>query len=198
MEAVQFEFDKRTTTGKGLARKARMEGRVPGILYGHKSEPLMFYADGHKFSLLLQKSEFGRNQLLAVRGLGRDVEALVKDIQFHPVTRTILHCDLVEVWKEDRVTVVVPVRFHGKAKGQSAGGTVQLLCRKVKLLCTPHNIPSEISLDITPLDLEDDITVATLPLPEGAEAIGDPKVVVLVIKPPRVSGKKGAEEEGKK
>ena len=198
MEAVQFDFKKRTETGKGPARKARQKGEIPGILYGHGSEPLMFSADNHAFSQLLMKSPFGRNQLLSVRGIERDVQALIKELQFHPVTREILHCDLVEVRSEDVVTVVVPIKHVGKAVGQSAGGTLQLLRRKVKITCKPEQIPSDITLDVTPLNIADDITVGQLPLPEGATAIGDPKVIVLTVKPPRVSGKAKEEDPKKK
>lgn len=194
MEAVQIELEKRTSTGKGPARKSRSQGLIPGILYGHKSEPLMFAADRHGFGQLLQKSAYGRNQLFAVRGVDRDVEVLIKDLQVHPVSREVLHVDLIEVRDGDRVTVWVPVRHEGKAAGQSAGGSLQLLRRRVKLTCEPKKIPSEIMLDVTPLGVGDEITVGTLPLPDGAIAVGDPKVVVLTIKPPRVSGK--AKEEG--
>ncbi|MEO1231887.1 MAG: 50S ribosomal protein L25, partial [Myxococcota bacterium] len=97
MEAVQIELEKRTETGKGSARKTRDGGKIPGILYGHKNEPVMFSADSHGFGQLLNKSDFGRNQLLDVRGVDRDVTVLIKDIQVHPVSRRILHLDLIEV-----------------------------------------------------------------------------------------------------
>ncbi|MEL6184023.1 MAG: 50S ribosomal protein L25, partial [Myxococcota bacterium] len=194
MEAVQIELEKRTETGKGSARKTRDGGKIPGILYGHKNEPVMFSADSHGFGQLLNKSDFGRNQLLDVRGVDRDVTVLIKDIQVHPVSRRILHLDLIEVKDDDRVTVTVPVRHEGRAAGQSAGGTLQLLMRNVKVTCNPRQIPSAITIDVRPLGLGDSVLVGDLAIPEGAETIGNQKLIVLTVKAPRVSGK--AQDEG--
>lgn len=198
MEAVQIELEKRADTGKGPARKTRAQGKIPGILYGHKSQPVMFNADSHGFSQLLNKSDFGRNQLLQLSGVDRDITALIKDIQVHPVSRRILHLDLIEVNDEDRVTVTIPVRHEGRAAGQSAGGTVQLLMRQVKIVCSPRKIPAAIVIDVRPLGIGETILVGDLPLPEGAKSIGNQKLIVLTVKPPRVSGKtqeEGGEEE---
>lgn len=189
MQAVELQLEKRDGRGKGPARKARATGRIPGVLYGHKQEPLTFSVDGHGLSQTLAKSPFGRNQVLALRGVDRDVEALIKDVQVHPVSRAILHLDLIEVRDGDRVVVEVPIRHQGKAAGQSAGGTLVLLKRSVRIACVPAHIPAEVMLDVTPLGVGEDITVGSLPLPEGATPIGDPKVVVLTVRPPRVSGK---------
>lgn len=194
MEALSIQLEKRIETGKGAARKSRRLGRVPGILYGHGQEPLLFNVAGHDFDLALERSPYGRNQVFAVAGVDRDVEAIIKDLQVHPVTRTILHVDLIEVRDGDRVTVSVEVKHTGKAAGQSAGGTLQLLKRTVRLICAPSAIPSELIVDVTPLQVGQDVTVGDLPLPEGAAPVGDPKVVVLTVKPPRVSGKTRDEE----
>lgn len=195
MEALEIQLDKRDTRGKGATRKLRKAGKIPGIMYGHGEEPIAFEVDSHGFVLSLEKSPYGRNQVFAVRGIERDVEALIKDLQFHPVSREILHCDLIEVRKDDKVRVEIPVRHKGKAAGQSAGGTLRLLRRSVKIECSPNAIPFEIMLDVTPLGVGEDITVGALPLPEGVVALGDQKVVVLTIKAPRVSGKQ-REDEG--
>lgn len=195
MENVELKLDKRTTTGKGPARKTRSEGRIPGILYGHKSDPVMFDVDAHGFGQILNKSAYGRNQVMDVRGIERDVRALIKDIQIHPVTRRIVHFDLLEVHDDDRVEVVVPVKHEGRAAGQSAGGTVQLLMRSVRLTCRPDQIPASITLDVRSLNLGDTITVGDLPIPDGATTFGNQKLIVLTVKAPRVSGKSKDEEE---
>lgn len=195
METVELQLAKRTDTGKSKARKARSDGRIPGILYGHKSEPVMFEVGAHGFEQLLVKSPFGRNQVMDVRGIERNVTALIKDLQIHPVSRQILHFDLLEVRPEDRLEVVVPVRYEGRAAGQSAGGTVQLLMRSVRLTCTPGQIPEAIVLDVRPLGVGESISVGDLPVPEGSKVFGNQKLIVLTVKAPRVSGKKDEEEE---
>lgn len=198
MEAVKIQLQKRETTGKGHARKSRQAGRIPGILYGHKQDPLMFDLDEHKFEHTVYQSPYGRNQLFAVEGLGRDVEVLIKDLQVHPVSRKMLHVDFLEIRDGDRVLVEVPVQPKGRAAGQSAGGTLQLIKRTVKIICPPKNIPSSIVVDVTPLQVAEDVTIGDLPLPEGAEAVGESRLVVITIKPPRVSGKKQDEDGDEK
>lgn len=198
MEALQIDLQTRETTGKGEARKARAEGVIPGIIYGHGKDPLMFGVEGHGFYQAVSKSPFGRNQLFAVRGVGRDVDVIIKELQQHPVTRDLIHVDFLEVEPSDRVTVKVPVKTVGRAAGQSAGGTLQLLRREVKIICSPHAIPENITIDVKPLGIGQDVTVAELPLPEGAVAVGDSRNVVITIKAPRVSGKAKEEEDPKK
>lgn len=198
MEAVTMELAKREEMGKGAARKGRAAGKIPGILYGHKTEPLSFSVEEHGFVQALAHSPYGRNQVFAVRGVERDVEVLIKDMQVHPLSRKVLHVDLIEVREGDRLRVQVPVRHQGKAAGQSAGGTLQLLLRSVKLLCPPKRIPEAIMIDVTPLGIGEDVTIADLQLPEGSQAVGEGKNIVLTVKPPRVSGKKTEEEDAKK
>lgn len=197
METLPIQLEKRTQTGKGAARKTRLQGRVPGILYGHGQEPVMFDLEGHKFDLALEKSPYGRNQVFSVAGVDRDVQVLIKELQVHPVTRNILHVDFIEVRETDRVKVEVEVKHVGKAVGQSAGGTLQLLKRTVSVMCPPADIPAEIVVDVTPLQIGEDVTVGSLPVAEGVVPLGDPKVVVLTVKPPRVSGKVRDEESEK-
>lgn len=198
MEAVKIQLEKRETTGKGHARKARQAGRIPGILYGHKQDPIMFDVDEHGFELTVHQSPYGRNQLFAIEGVGRDVEVLIKDVQVHPVNRKLIHVDLLEVREGDRLKVEVPVQPKGRAAGQSAGGTLQLIKRTVKMMCPPRNIPESIVVDVTKLNVGEDVTVGDLPLPEGASMIGEDRLVVITIKPPRVSGKKADEDGDKK
>lgn len=198
MQAVKIHLDKRETKGKGAARKGRRAGRIPGILYGHEQAPIMFDVDEHRFGYELTQSPYGRNQLFAVEGVDRDVEVLVKDLQIHPVSRRLLHLDFIEIRDGDEVKVEVPVTPKGKAAGQSAGGTLQLIRRTVKLMCPPKHIPSALVVDVTRLNVGDDVLVGDLPLPEGARALGGDNLVVITIKPPRVSGKAAQDEEDDK
>ena len=108
MEQQVIEVEPRTPGGKGDARKLRSEGKIPGVLYGHKEEPLAFSLKPAVLRKQLRASGMGRNTVFQVKGLGREALALLKDAQIDPVRRDLLHVDLLEVRESDRVVVEVP------------------------------------------------------------------------------------------
>src|SRR5688500_1649811 len=115
MENV-IEVQPRAQHGKGAARKLRATGKIPGVLYGHKEAPIPFEVDPTLLRKSLRSSDLGRNTVLTIRGLNREVLALVKDTQVDPVGRDVLHIDLIEVRSTDRVIVEVPVVLTGKSE----------------------------------------------------------------------------------
>lgn len=187
MSQTEIAVTARSERGKGAARRMRAAGRVPGILYGHKEPPRAFAVDPNEFFKRLRATGFGRNTLFKVTGLDREVTALIREMQLHPVRRELVHLDFLEVTDSDQVDVEVPVKTRGRAKGMVAGGDLQVAKRSVRVKCSPLAIPKEIVLDITPLEIGQSIRVQDLPLPDGAEHVEAPRLAVVNIKESRRS-----------
>lgn len=187
MVEQEIVVEGREMSGKGPTRQLRAEGRVPGIMYGHKEQPLSFSVDPNEFNKRVRASGRGRNTLFKVKGLEREATVMVKDIQIHPVRREITHLDFLEVRADDVVVAEVPVRTEGRAAGQVQGGTVQLAMRTVKVRCKAFEIPKEIVIDIRPMQLNETYRVSQLQLPEGVESIESERLAIVAVKESRAS-----------
>jgi len=127
----KLSVDVRTTTGKGASRRARREGRVPVVLYGHGSDPQHLELNAHDFAAVLRKS--GTNAVLTLDIEGTEQLALTKAIEVHPIRRNIQHADLLVVRRGEKVVVEVNVHLEGDAasgtlvtQGQGVGVVVAL------------------------------------------------------------------------
>lgn len=190
-----IEVKPRTPGKKGVSRKMRANGRVPGILYGHKEAPVPFSVDPKKLARLLRDSDLGSNTVLKLEGLPRAALAMVKEQQVHPVRRGLIHLDLIEVREDQQLTVKVPIVFSGRPAGVVAGGNLIYRKRTVKLTCTPDKIPAKIDLDISGLNVLDMVRVKELALPEGTSAGEDPENIVVLIEAGRSAAKSDEESE---
>ena len=165
----------RTNFGKGSARQARRDGRVPAVVYGHGAEPVHFSVDAHELFLAIKGQA---NALLTVDLDGEDILALVKDIQRHPLSRQLVHADLLRVNKGEKVDVEVPVELVG----ESAVGTmanVEILHLLVKAPAT--HLPEVITVDVEGREDGAHVTVADIVFPADVECEIDPQAVVVVI-----------------
>ncbi len=187
MTQQEIQVEPREQYGKGPARRERLGGRVPGVLYGHKEEPLTFTLDPSDFHKCLRNSGVGRNTVFKVNGLPRGATALIKDLQIHPVRRNVLHVDFLEVRDGDRLVVEVPVRTTGRAAGQVAGGDLQIAMRTIKLDCPAFGIPDEILIDVTPMKLNETVRIGDLPLPNNVKFVESERLAVVAIKESRRS-----------
>ena len=165
----------RTNFGKGSARQLRREGRVPAVAYGHGAEPVHFSVDAHELFLAIKGQA---NALLSIELDGEDILALVKDIQRHPLSRQLVHADLLRVNKGEKVDVEVPVELVG----ESAVGTmanVEILHLLVKAPAT--HLPEVITVDVEGREDGAHVTVADIVFPADVECEIDPQAVVVVI-----------------
>ena len=167
METHSIAVEKRTATGKGAAHKIRAAGRIPAVVYGAGQEPVHIACSPSDVRAVV-RSERGRNTILnlEVDG-GEQVVAMIKDVQVHPLSQRIIHCDFLRVVDDVPVTVDVPLTFVGKAAGVTAGGILQPLRRKVRVRCLPGRIPGHIEVDVTNLEIGQSISVKDLNVPEG-------------------------------
>jgi large subunit ribosomal protein L25 len=186
--ALQVELRERA--GKGVARKLRAAGRIPGVVYGRKVPPVPVSLDPQLLRRVLVRSEAGLNTLfeLAVAGGGplQGKPVLVRELQRDPVKGTYLHADLLVVDLLQKIQVSVPIHVVGKAHGVELGGILDHSLREIELLCLPTAIPKEIQIDVSALEVGDSLHVRDLALPEGVELRSDPDLSVVSVVVPAV------------
>jgi large subunit ribosomal protein L25 len=183
------------TTGSASARRLRTEDRIPGVVYGHGMDPLSVSVVRRDLRIALSGAA-GLNTILDLTVDGEVYPTLVKDIQRHPVKRNVQHIDFIQVNLNEEVTVAVPVRLVGEAKDVEAeGGLVDLTMNELEVVTTPRNIPDEIVIDVSEMDMDTTIRVADSPLPAGVTATADPEfpvVTVLTMRTPVLDAEEAA------
>lgn len=196
MEQVLIKADRRSATGKGVARKARAAGMIPAVLYGGGVDPVSITISSKDWDKITRHMK--RNVILdmEIHG-GASVEnrpVMVKEVQRNGVGTEIMHIDFLQVSMEKTVEVEVPIHLSGKSKGEVLGGVIDIHLRSIKVECLPGQIPEEIVVDLTELDIGDSVHVSDISLP-GVKLIEHGDVAILSVVPPTVEEKKVATEE---
>jgi len=197
MADFELAVEIRESTGKGVARKLRAAGRVPGIYYSAgESQAIVF--DPKALETVISSSSAGLNTLIGLVGAseigGRQV--LVKDLQRDPVDGTLLHADLYAVDLSKKVHVSVPIRLVGMPEGvQVGGGILDHALREIELECLPTSIPEEIPIGVEELDLGDSLHVRDLSLPADITLLSDPDLSVVSVVAPKVEEEPTVEDE---
>lgn len=187
MENLILNATPRGDTGKGVARKARFAGRTPGVVYraGGSATPVSF--DVTALATIFRKTA-DPNTLISVQVEGTDARpCLVREIQRHPVSRSVLHVDFYEVDADYVVTVDVALTAVGRALGTRAGGTMRQLIRSVTVQTAAGNIPKTIEMDVTPLDVGTFLKVSEIPMPSGVKVLYTRDFNVVAVEGKRVS-----------
>jgi large subunit ribosomal protein L25 len=196
MNASQLSAESRAPSGKGAARKLRAAGRIPALIYRGGNEPTHISVDPSELRLIFFRSK-NPNTVLSIDVDGSTHLCLLSDTQKHPVSRDLLHADFLEIAADAQVTVNVPVRAEGKAKGMVVGGKLQRLRRTVPVRCLPKDIPAEVVVDITDLDINEFVRVSALPNPEGGVIVYENEYNVLSLKGRRTEADdEDGDEEG--
>ena len=193
----------RKLNGKGPSRRLRTKGLVPAVIYGHGVETTRVSVSPRTLAKALAGPK-RLNTLLEIKVEGKEqpYTALVRDHQFDPVTRELLHVDFMAVDLDRKIKVDVPLKLEGRAVGQQLGGSLSQKMRKVKVECCPADIPEAIVVDVTPLGLGKIMTGADLSMPENVSLLLAPKSPVVEIVAKRADaaaaeGEEGAEGEAK-
>jgi len=182
MERHSIEAELRTETGKGAARKIRRNGLIPGVVYGRGNEPRSIKVDPQDIEKLLHS-----NAIFDLTFVGEDGEestVIIKDYQKDVIKQDLLHVDFQFISMDEKITVSVPMHLEGEAVGVRDGGVLQQLLREIEIDTLPAEIPEEITIDISELDVGESLSVADLELPEGIDLITDSdEVIVTVVTP---------------
>jgi len=181
MSNTKLVAQPRTTKGSPAARRLRAEGHIPGVIYGQGMTPVSVTVERRDLRLALS-GPAGSNTVLTLEVDGKSYPAVVKDMQRHPIRRTVAHIDFLQVNMNEEITVSVAVHIIGEAKAVAdAGGLVDAAVDTIEVSCTPNNMPNAFEIDITAMQPGDVIRLADVPMPKGVTALGDPEMPVVTI-----------------
>ena len=187
MAMQELTIKRREGTGKGFAKRLRRAGTVPAVLYdGVKAEAVTV---DPKAVLRMIHGHEGTTQLLTIKFDGEPGNgarlAIIRELQFDPVTELLLHVDLQEVAVDRAITVQVAVRAVGEAAGvREQKGILNLVLHELSVSCLPTAIPERIDADVSALMIGNVLTVAELRAPEGVRILNDPGQAVATVAPP--------------
>jgi large subunit ribosomal protein L25 len=186
-----IEVELREGVGKGVARKLRAAGRIPGVLYGRGRPPQAVALDPRALEHVIKTSEAGMNTLidLGIAGSRERAErvVLVKELQRDPVRGTPLHVDFYQVDLAAKIAVKVPIVLRGRPKGvELSGGILDQALRELDVECLPRAIPESIAVDVSELEVGGSLHVRDLVLPEGVVLRSDADLSVASVIIPKV------------
>ncbi len=200
MKQITFEVEVRKKTGKETAKKLRRQGLIPAILYGPQVDPLPLTVRLNELKRILQRHRGEQlifNLTVVDNGQTTQRMALIKELQYHPVTDEIIHADFYEIRMDRPVEVDVPVEIVGRAKGVERGGLLEVLMKEITVSCLPGQIPDSIKIDVSDLDIGDTLHIRDLTPPEGVKFAEDPdEPVVTVIEVESEEAEEAVSEEG--
>jgi len=190
-----IEAEARERAGKGAARATRRQGKVPAVIYGAKQAPTLIALDPRAIMREIHHSGW-RSRLYEVNVSGQPIRALIRDVQFHPVTDTPEHVDFQRLASGERIRVAVGVVFHNEATsvGLKRGGMLNVVRHAVECLCDPDNVPAHFDADLGTLDINDTIRWSNLKGTDGIRpVISDRDFVIATVAPPTKMAEAAAE-----
>jgi large subunit ribosomal protein L25 len=182
MERRELTVELRSKTGKGISRRLRAQGLIPGIVYGKGMETVPVSVNPRELNAAIS-GEGGNNNLLTLKG-GEGLDGnvvIVADLLRDPLKRKAMHVDLHKINLTEKIKVEVPINLVGIAAGVIAGGLLDFAKHVIEVECLPTQIPEHIDVDVTELTINHSIHVVDLIIPEGVKVLEDPKAAVVSI-----------------
>jgi large subunit ribosomal protein L25 len=197
LEQIELKAKVRKNRGNGPARRLRSDGKVPAVLYGPKTEPVLLTVNLSDIEQILRSANVGQALLSLVIQNGQESTrpVMIKELQTHPVSGRFLHIDFYEIDLERKIRAMVPVVTSGQSKGVELGGLLQTVRHEVEVFCLPTQIPETIEVDVTDLDIGDSIHVEEIQLEGDVEILFDVNFTVVTVYAPKVEAEPEEEEE---
>jgi len=180
MKSVEIQGNERTNFGSKYAQLERKAGNVPCVIYGGEA-PIHFSAPTLAFKGLVYTAEA---KTAKVTVGNTTVEAVIQDLQFHPVTDQLIHIDFIQLVEGKPVTMDIPVVLHGQARGVLNGGKLKSVLRKLSVRAVPGQLPESVDLDINELRIGKSIRVSDVK-PEGFEILNASTAVIVTVQKAR-------------
>lgn len=178
MQVFELKGEVRTDLGKKATKALRVAGKVPCVLYGNGAENVHFAVEERALQNLLYTPIV---YIVKLNISGKEYEAVMREIQFHPVSDRVLHIDFFQIVETKPVIMEVPVKLRGFAAGVQAGGKLSLVVRKLRVKALPADLPGEIDIDVTNLGLGKSVKVKDLSF-DKFEIVNAKDVVVAQVK----------------
>jgi len=185
MATAQLTATPRMGTGKGVARKMRAAGQIPGIIYGHAREPQALAINTRDFEKLLEHIS-AESTVIELAVGGQTSRTLIREIQRHPFKREYLHVDFQELVAGETVFVRIPIVLVGIPEGvRLEGGVMDQTLRDLEIEVDPVNMPNHIDVNVENMKIGESVHVSDLTLPAGVTAITEGDTTIVVVSAPR-------------
>jgi len=198
LDLIELKTKIRTTTGNGPARRLRVSGQIPAVLYGPKTEPVLLSVNKSDLEQVFKKGGIGQvilNLVIQKNGETTTKPAMIKELQTHPLSRNFIHIDFYEIKMDQKITAKIPVVTTGMAKGVELGGILQIIRRELEVECLPLEVPESIEIDISDLDIGDSIHVGEIRLEGEIEFLEDDNYTVVTVLSPKMEEEPEEEAE---
>ena len=195
-EMINLQVEMRTEKGKGASRKLRVQGFVPAVYYDARGENIPLQVRSTPFRKAWEQAGSTKVVELEIAN-GDKIEkrpALIWAVDKHPFKSILIHVDFYGVDLEKEITLQVPVEVVGKAKGVEAGGTLEVYRDHLEVTCLPTHIPEHITIDVTDLDINQNLHINELALPEGVKVLFEENFAVVGVVEPSGSAEEAEEE----
>lgn len=193
MREIPITVERRSEVGKGFARRARMAGRIPGVVYGPEIDPISVSVEEREFRTAMKDAT--RSSILNLKLNGKETKAVLRDIQRDPVTNRVLHLDFHAISMNRPINVSIPIHFTGTPIGVKVdGGIMQTTMRELEISCLPINIPDDLTIEVAELGIGDSIHVRDVGL-ENVDILSEARRTIVVISAPTVIKAEATEAE---
>jgi len=204
LKQIELSVQVRMQRGKNVAKKLLREGKIPAVVYGKEGESLPLTVDLRQLQKILN-TPAGANAIFDLV-FGADsvqdkITAMISDLQYDSLSRELLHVDFKEIELDEPVEAEVLLNLTGEAKGVKLGGIIQQQLRSLRVECLPKNLPQQIDVDLTDLEIGDSLKVGQLTTDGSFKILNDPEEIIVIIIPPTLEVKEeeaapSADEEG--
>lgn len=197
MDIAKLTAEPRDTVGKGAARSLRREGKIPGILYGSGIENIKLSLVSSELEKMFNSPQYSRGLIeLEVKGgkTGKKT-VMVKELQRDPVKAHYLHLDLVEIRMDTKISTTVYINTVGEPRGVEDGGILQIIRRELEVYCLPANIPEQIDIDVSRMEIGDSIHVSEIDVAGDVEIPYEVDFTVVTLVSPKMEEAPAAAEE---
>jgi len=200
MEFSKLQTQLRTGTGKGPARRIRRQGLVPAVVYGPGIETIKASIEPRALVQALS-GPLRTNTVIELtldkpaKDTPKEIHVLVRDHQYHPVSRQLLHVDFLAIDVNKTIVIDVPIETRGRSVGEQTGGTLTQIYRELPIECLPKDIPVSFEIEVSALDINDSLCVSDLTLPESVTCSLPPDTSIVTVVAPRAEEEEPEEDE---
>ncbi len=195
MPDITLATEPRTTLGSRPSGRLRKAGKVPAVVYGLGTDTVSVTVPARELQHILA-GESGANTLITLDVDGDSVLTLARQIHRHPTRGELVHVDFIRISRDVAVSAEIPIHLIGEATGVRDGGLLEQLLFALTVEAMPGNIPVSIEIEVTELEIGDQLRVEDIPLPEGVETQAESDFVVAQVAAPRIATELEEGEEG--